>query len=159
MTLPHEQVWTKVNAQVDRGIAPLISALSQFDALQTLSSCEGYEGRPATVSFRFGNSWKELTEFLFGFFGPRLAQKVGDSARVAAEVTTWGEALGSLSVRPGCVEKVEAAVSELALEFSGQLHKKECSGDTAYTSPEYSQDCRHRQPEDDEHPSHPSQAA
>ena len=126
----HDQVWTKVNAQVDKGIAPLIEALSEFPALQTLSSCEGYQGRAATVNFRYGadrpEAWRDLTEFVFGFFGPALAKKVGDSARVFVEVTTWGEALGNLNVRPGCVQQVVVAVSGLAREFSQPHIRRQC---------------------------------
>lgn len=160
--MSHEQVWTKVNAQVDKGIAPLVEALSAFPELQTLSSCEGYQDRAATVSFRYGapspEAWRELSAFVFGFFGPKMAQKVGDSARVFVEVTTWGETLGGLSIRPGCVSDVAVAVSEMAEEFS-QLRKKACSDGIPYTSPAGSTVDIDRQQSGGERPTVPERAA
>ena len=53
----HRQTSIKVNAQVDEGVAELVSALSEISALETLESCQGGEDRPAFVIFRFG-SWR-----------------------------------------------------------------------------------------------------
>jgi hypothetical protein len=56
----HRQVFIKTNAAVDEGIADLISALSEFPTLCTLSSCEG----GAFVTFRFGRTLEEQARFL-----------------------------------------------------------------------------------------------
>lgn len=134
--MAHKQVWTKVNAHVDKGVAPLIDALSLFSELQTLSSCEGYQDRAASVSFRYGadsmQSWRELANFVFGFFGPRLMAKIGDLAHVSVDVSTWGETSGTLTVRPGSIEDVAKAIKEIATAMDD--HRTECAGDTPCTS-------------------------
>lgn len=53
MASEHKQVWVKVNAYADEGIAPLVHALSRFRGVQTAESCQGGpNGCPARVSFR-----------------------------------------------------------------------------------------------------------
>jgi hypothetical protein len=117
----HEQVWVKVNAPADSGIASLIEAMSRFPELQTASSCQGFSDRPASITFRYGLStpdkaWHQLSEFVLGRFGPQLMKRVGDSATLALEFTTWGETLGHLSIRPGCIKQVAEAVESIADE-------------------------------------------
>lgn len=134
----HEQVWAKVNAAVDEGIRPLIEALSLFPELQTASSCQGSADRPATVTFRYGldspgQGWRKLSEFVFGWFGPKLMSKIGDSASLSLDLTTWGEAVGHLSVRPGCVQSVSEAVESIAKE-SSLPHTTAYARDTPCTS-------------------------
>lgn len=118
----HEQVWAKVNAPVDRGVVGLIEALSQFPGLETVESCEG-NGRDAVwICFRFGRYWREpwrdLVEFIFGFFAPKLFEAVGDSASITVRPRESGTALADLSVRQDAKEQVEDALRNLAAEFS-----------------------------------------
>src|SRR5579859_3630684 len=58
--MPHPQVFARVNAPVDEGIADLVSALSDLPSLCTQSSCEG----AAFVTFRFGRNLAEASTFL-----------------------------------------------------------------------------------------------
>jgi len=82
----HPQVYVKVNAKVDAGIASLISALSRFPLLETFESCQGdvggenEAGQPAVVFFSYG-SWEEVVEFVFNFLAPRLNGQAMFSAR------------------------------------------------------------------------------
>ena len=46
----HEQVMVQVNAQVDRGIARLVLALSKFPYVQTVDSCQGSDDMDAGVT-------------------------------------------------------------------------------------------------------------
>jgi len=133
----HQQVWVKINAPVDEGIALLIEALSLFPPLQTSSSCQGHDNRAASITFRYGDSgdWKDLANFVFGTFGPKLAARVGDVIELAVEVTTWGDAVGRLSIRPGCIQQVCDAVKVVADELGVvTLRMSGCSDDTPYTS-------------------------
>ncbi len=41
----HKEVLVKVNARVDQGIAPLVTALNQFSEIVTVDSCEGYNDK------------------------------------------------------------------------------------------------------------------
>ena len=88
---PHTQVWVKVNAPVDEGIAELIEALSAFPKLQTFESCQrdaakpvgGKEGRPAVVFFHYGrhdhaHPHREIADFVLGYLGPGLMKELGD---------------------------------------------------------------------------------
>jgi len=59
----HEQVVVKVNAQVDKGIAPLVEALNGFDGVITLDSCERGVTGASYVFFLYGSGWRELGRF------------------------------------------------------------------------------------------------
>src|ERR1700683_5790255 len=61
----HVETFVKVNAKVDVGIAPVIAALSEFEGLETVESCEGYsDGPSAFVMFRYGD-WRQCGALLF----------------------------------------------------------------------------------------------
>jgi len=130
----HQQVWAKVNAPVDKGVCGIVSALSAFESLETVESCEGGDGRGPWVCFRFGaywrQPWQELADFVLGFLGPGLSARVGDDATVRIQMTPGGQIFGELSVRPGAEERVEAALRELALDFSAYRRRNSacCDG-------------------------------
>ncbi len=65
----HEQVAVKVNAWVDRGVAPLVEALAEFPGLISVESCQGGEvdAPDAYVTFVSGEGWQELGAFLAWF--------------------------------------------------------------------------------------------
>ena len=70
----HDQVWVKVNAQVDAGIAEIISLLNRIDGLETLQSCQGFsQESPAYVFFRMTDA-DRLCEFAFKKLAPGLPQ-------------------------------------------------------------------------------------
>src|ERR1700733_8971881 len=70
----HEQVWVKVNAPVDAGIAEVVSLLNKIDGLETLQSCQGFpDEAPAYVYFRCGE-WEEVCRFAFTRLAPALPQ-------------------------------------------------------------------------------------
>ncbi len=113
----HRDVPVKVNAWVDEGIADLVSALSEFDGIVTLESCQGGSQSGAWVCFRYGssrhNSWRELAEFVLEFIGPKLADELGDVASVRVQVTSFGTAQGEISVAPGAESKVAKVLKKL----------------------------------------------
>src|SRR6478736_6486599 len=102
-----EQEWAKVNVPVERGVAGLVSALSEFPGLEIIDSCEGSEDEPAWICFRFGRywetkePWREIAEFALGFLAPKLFERVGDSAALTIGPTPSGGMLADLAVRPG----------------------------------------------------------
>lgn len=85
----HKQVFVKVNAPVDAGAAGLVSALSRFDSLQTLESCEDIKGW-AWVIFVYGDAqkWEDVGRFALGYIGPRIAQELGDRVTLNVHVST-----------------------------------------------------------------------
>ena len=69
----HRQINVKVNAQVDRGIAPLVEALNEYPNVATVSSCEGSKGENAFVAFIVGDDWRQLCAFV-DMLSPALGQ-------------------------------------------------------------------------------------
>jgi len=118
----HRQVWIKVNADVDAGIVRLVEALSSFPQLRTTSSCQGNPPWGAEVTFVCGedvhDGWKGLAEFVLGWFGPRLIERVGDDSHGrTGQVTTLGDIRADLHVRPGALELTTKEITLLAREF------------------------------------------
>ncbi len=147
----HEQIWVKVNAPVDSGIAGVVAALAEFDTLETVESCEGTEGTPAWVCFRYGSywdrPWRPLAEFVLGTLGPALLDAVGDDAGVRIQCTPSGACFGEVTMRPGAALRVRAALSSIAqLANASRRRRSECCGGTSDTSPECCRACRHRRP-------------
>ena len=128
---PHKQVWVKVNAPVDQGIADLIQALSAFPRLHTIESCQGGLDNPAWVCFYYGdywvNPWRDLADFVLGFLGPALAREAGDDVNVSIRVTGCGLPQGELTIRPGRASAVTEALINLFRSWG-------CSGGRSDTS-------------------------
>lgn len=80
--LQHKQVLIKANAKVDKGIAPLIKALCEFDFIQTHESCEGRPGDEDTAIFAYVyfscGHWVKMADFVFKTLAPRLGAQVDD---------------------------------------------------------------------------------
>jgi hypothetical protein len=113
----HPQVWVKVNAPVDEGIADLIKTLSLFPKLRTFESCERDGDRHAFVAFDYGDDDRELSEFVLRFLGPRLAHKFGDLVWSSVNVTDVGLIQGELMVRRPVIERVARFVRRLHKDF------------------------------------------
>ena len=115
----HEQVFVKVNAPVDRGAASLISALSSFQKLQTIESCEDLKGW-AWVCFVYGEFWdkpcKELAPFVLEFLGPRLAREFGDRIKISLEITEAGTVRAEMAVNHGTISAVVNFLNKLSEE-------------------------------------------
>ena len=63
--MEHKQVYIKVNAACDEGVAALVAALSEFAGVVTVDSCEnGAWG--AYVFFTYGDTWQDLAALLQG---------------------------------------------------------------------------------------------
>jgi hypothetical protein len=60
----HRTILVKVNAYVDAGVAPLVTALNAIDGVVTLASCEQGPLGLATVCFMYGADWRELAVLL-----------------------------------------------------------------------------------------------
>lgn len=73
--MPHEQVIVKVNAAVDRGIAPLVRALNESPDVLTVSSCEGDDWQEAYVAFAVRDGWRDVGQFV-----ERLSAALGKDA-------------------------------------------------------------------------------
>jgi hypothetical protein len=116
----HDQVWIKVNAPVDNGIAALVTALSEFPKLQTIESCQG-GNEWAWVCFVYGKHWetpwKELADFVLGFLGPRLTRELGDRIRVSVQVTEAGQIRAEMDVNSTAISATVKLLNELRREY------------------------------------------
>jgi hypothetical protein len=119
----HRQVWTKVNAPVDEGVAELVSVLNQVDRLFTLDSCQGHNGW-GYIYFRYGN-WRELGHFVFGKMAPGL-RKI-EEITLEVQSVNGNEPMARLGFR---TETISRIVSALDLVVNG--HKSRYSDGSVY---------------------------
>lgn len=114
----HEQVFIKVNAPVDRGVASLITALSSYPKLQTIESCEDSKGW-AWVMFVYGDAeiWQEVGGFVLGFIGPRIVQELGDRVTLNVHVSTSSLYRAEMAVRIGAIPATVKLLTKLRAEF------------------------------------------
>lgn len=69
----HEVMQVKVNAWVDKGVAPLVLALNEFENLFTVDSCQGGADAPAYVYFWHMGEGTASGRF-FSWLGRRLSE-------------------------------------------------------------------------------------
>ena len=113
----HEQVWTKVNAKVDRGVAELIAALSAFPDVRTLESCEGNDDT-AWVCFDCGEeNWKCLSEFVFGVLGPSLMEDFGGRIRLSVGITESGMYRAEMTICKAVISAVSKTMEQLPISI------------------------------------------
>jgi hypothetical protein len=108
----HEQVWLKVNAPVDAGVAEIVSVLNTVDGLETLQSCQGDPGeRNGYVYFACGD-WRKMCEFVFQKIGPTLKSKVDEDANLIVEATSADAPMAKLSFKAEATGIVVSALKE-----------------------------------------------
>lgn len=109
-------MFVKVNIPVDKGIVPLVAALSCFEELMTLDSCEGSSDGEAYVSFTCGDRWQSLGEFVHRLstaVGSRLDLCCGFSFRL--EWFAGGEEpMAQVRVAPKHIQPLAAAIRAVA---------------------------------------------
>lgn len=108
----HEQTWVKVNTKVDKGMARIVAALSLFDGLQTLQSCERNASEEAYVFFWHG-SWQQTASLVFDGLLPTLEQS-GVDATGAVEVFNGSLPTAKIAFNAAALEKATAAIEAFA---------------------------------------------
>jgi hypothetical protein len=120
----HRQVWVKVNAHVDEGIAPLVKALSSFPHVRTWESCRGQPGRRLPhVYFSAGFDGQEQTIPFVAWLAPRLVAEMRDQAYLSLEWATRETPLGVIEARRGRILAVARALRKLAREYHGSVRQ------------------------------------
>ena len=108
----HKQVWVKVNAPVDAGVAEIVSVLNRVDGLETLQSCQGDAGgRSGYVYFACGD-WRNVCELVFQKIGPTLKNKVDEDAMLTVEATSADFPMAKLSFKAEATGIVVSALKE-----------------------------------------------
>ncbi len=103
----HEQELATILCPVDRGVKPLVEALTRLGA-QTIASCEG---PPAQVYFVAGeswreNSWKDLCYLVFGVLGQHLHPRFGDTIELKVQYGGAPQSQALLVVHPPQMDEV-----------------------------------------------------
>lgn len=117
----HQQVWTKVNVPVDIEIKPLIDALALFPELQTVESCQKIGNGKAWVCFVYGryweHGWRDMANFVLGFFGSELYKLVDNTAVVQITVVSEQSIYGELTVPPEQIRFVAESIRKIAKKW------------------------------------------
>jgi hypothetical protein len=125
----HRQVLVKVNAEVDAGIAEVVSILNRVEGLQTIESCQGERGAgPAYVYFWYGD-WKNISEFVFEDLSPRLSSDVGADHSVSVEIFNGSRPTGRLQFSPEATNKVASVLNHIVSNH----RSSGCSGGSVRT--------------------------
>lgn len=119
----HEQVWVKVNAEVDKGMARIVSALSSIEGLQTLQSCEGSGLPEAYVYFWYG-SWEKVSRLIFADLLPAL-QSAGIDAIGAVEIFNGSLPTGKIGFSAAALAKATAAIESFVSTSLGYARSSE----------------------------------
>jgi hypothetical protein len=113
----HEQVWVKVNAPVDAGVAEVVAVLNTVAGLETLQSCQGDAGkRDGYVYFSCGD-WQKMCQLVFQKIGPTLKNKVDEDAKLTVEATSADAPMAKLSFKAEATGIVVSALKE-ALRYA-----------------------------------------
>ncbi len=142
----HEQVFVKVNAECDRGVAPLVEALSDIPRLVTLDSCQSDDRGAAHVWFAVGSnvydgSWHDLAAVCQKIAGHLTRSSALSDYRLAIEWSGSNEHPRAILELPS--DEVEVVASEIrSLAVSLSDHSCRSRGDNRDTEPRNSTGCR-----------------
>lgn len=109
----HPQVWIKVNAPVDAGVAEIVAALNGVDGLETLQSCQGNPGESDGYVYFACGDWRRMSQFVFEQVGPELKRKLDDDASLIIEATKTDEPMAKLSFRAEATNVVASTLKEV----------------------------------------------
>jgi len=113
----HNQVVVKVNAEVDEQVAPLVSALNEFDGVLTLDSCQGDGCSMAYVYFTRRGSSRELLSFvdeLAAILNARLSARQNEYQMRLEWAAGTEKPLAVLRTRPDYIDELANALSGAA---------------------------------------------
>jgi hypothetical protein len=129
----HPQVWVKVNAQVDHGMARIVSALNSLHGLQTVQSCEG--SPEAYVYFWYG-SWQQVSDLVFSGLLPAL-QAADIDATGAVEIFNKSLPTAKIAFNAAVLDKATAAIESFVSTLSDYAHNSASPRDTGYKAQVY----------------------
>ena len=109
----HPQVWVKVNAPVDAGVAEIVAALNAVEGLETLQSCQGDPGQSNGYVYFACGDWRRMSQFVFEQVGPELKRKLDDDATLIIEATSADEPMAKLSFRAEATDLVASTLKDV----------------------------------------------
>ena len=126
----HEQVWVKVNTEVDCGMAKIVTALTSIEGLRTLQSCEGRPGSEAYIYFWYG-TWEQTSRLVFDGLIPEL-EKGGISATGAVEVFNGSLPTAKIGFDSAALIKATAVIECYVSTLLSCAHNSLSLRDTEY---------------------------
>jgi hypothetical protein len=108
----HEQVWIKVNAPVDAGVAEVVSILNSVEGLETLQSCQGDAGEKDGYVYFSCRDWHAMCELVFQKIGPTLKNRADEDVRLIVEATSADSPMAKLSFKAEATDIVVSALKE-----------------------------------------------
>lgn len=114
----HDQIWVKVNAQVDKELAELVSALNMVSELHTVASCQGgkIEGRSGTANayiyFYYGD-WQQISELAFDEMAPALS-RIGS---IQVDRAGTSDPMGKIIILPGCINQATDRLQQVLSRY------------------------------------------
>lgn len=108
----HAQVWVKVNAPVDSGMAEIVEILNSVAGLETLQSCQGEPGEREAYVYFFCGDWKRVGRLVFEEIGPVIKQRADEDATLTVEATSSNLPMAKLSFRAEATSMVISALKE-----------------------------------------------
>ena len=108
----HDQIWVKVNAPVDAGVAEIVSVLNSVDGLETLQSCQGDSGGRSGYVYIACGDWQKMCHLVFQRIGPVLKNKVDEDAKLTVDATSSEAPMAKLSFKAEATDIVVSALKE-----------------------------------------------
>ena len=106
----HSQVWVKVNAPVDSGLAELVTVLNLIDGLQTIESCQGHR-EYGFIYFEYGN-WRQLGWLIFERLFPFLWKIVGPDISISMSTCALNTPRAEMRFRVEAIGKITSALKK-----------------------------------------------
>lgn len=130
----HSTKPVKVNAWVDKEIAPVVQALNKFTEIITVDSCQGGDGQNAYVHFICNSNDDALYHFVKDT-SRMLSQNISCSDGFCLRIEWVAGSdypMATLSMEPNMIGPLSKAMESAV--FNGD-HKNPFSGDTKHREP------------------------
>ena len=121
--MEHQTIDIKVNACVDKKVAPLVIALNRIKGIFTVDSCQGYSNKPAYVYFKYGSSPKDLAVFC-SILAKQLSTSVKGSNKYSLRVEwnfDFSANMAVLMTSPKNIHKLVKAIQSMTFSHHKNL--------------------------------------
>ena len=134
--MSHKEVWVKVNARCDEGIAALVAAMNEIHGVETVASCEDCYPFGAYIFFERGANLQELAVFLNELSSQlselQLPFRYSLSLEWRNYETPHGKPYAQIYTAPESTEGLASAIREIAPILNDRTTElvgdKECKG-------------------------------
>jgi len=130
--LQHEEVFVKVNARVDRGIASLVRVLNRFARLETVSGREDPSSGSdsdavAVVEFRYGDSWEDTMRFCL-WLSHELYLRNEEAAWINVNCRAHHQVAANIPAPSSAMPRIVAELDAIASRWDADKEAGRCFG-------------------------------